>query len=68
LIICAQYKYEITKDLGYYNKDILLINFGSDSYATSAYINTVNSYPEVIMAAGTIGTDFLLVNQDWDYN
>ncbi len=53
LIIRAQYKYEITKDLGYYNKDILLINFG-DSYATSAFINTVNSYPEVIKAAGTM--------------
>jgi len=53
LIIRAQYKYEINKDLGYYNKDILLINF-SDFFASSAYINTINSYPEVIMAAGTM--------------
>jgi putative ABC transport system permease protein len=52
LIIRAQYKYEINKDLGYHNKDILLINF-SDFFANSAYINTINSYPEVIMAAGT---------------
>jgi putative ABC transport system permease protein len=52
LIIRAQYKYEITKDLGYYNKDILLINF-SDFFANSSYINTINSYPEVIMSAGT---------------
>jgi len=53
LIIHAQYKYEINKDLGFYNKDILLINFGSDFFANSAYINSINSYPEVIMAAGT---------------
>ena len=52
LIIRAQYKYEIHKDLGYNNKDILLINF-SDFFANSAYINTINSYPEVIIAAGT---------------
>jgi putative ABC transport system permease protein len=54
LIIRSQYKYEINKDLGYYKKDILLINFGSDFFANSAYINTINSYPEVIMAAGTV--------------
>ena len=54
MIIRAQYKYEINKDLGYYKKDILLINFGSDFFANSAYINTINSYPEVIMAAGTV--------------
>jgi putative ABC transport system permease protein len=52
LIIRSQYKYEINKDLGYYNKDILLINF-SDFYTNSAYINTINTYPEVLMSAGT---------------
>jgi putative ABC transport system permease protein len=55
LIIRAQYKYEINKDLGYYNKDILLVNFGRDFFANSAYINTINSYPEVIIAAGIFG-------------
>jgi putative ABC transport system permease protein len=53
LIIRAQYKYEINKDLGYNNKNILLINF-NDHVANSAYINTINSYPDVIMAAGTM--------------
>jgi putative ABC transport system permease protein len=53
LIIRSQYKYLLNKDLGYYNKDILLINLGRDFSDYSAYLNAIKSNPNVIMAAGT---------------
>jgi putative ABC transport system permease protein len=52
-IIRSQYQYEINKDLGYYNNCILLIDLGRDFKGYSAYINTIKSNPNVIMAAGT---------------
>jgi putative ABC transport system permease protein len=54
LIIHSQYNYEIHKDPGYYNKDILLINLGWDFKGYSAYINNIKLNPNVIMAAGAM--------------
>jgi putative ABC transport system permease protein len=53
LIIRSQYKYVTNKDMGYYTKDILLVNLGRDFGGYSAYLNTIKSNPHVIMAAGT---------------
>jgi len=53
LIIRSQYKYVINKDLGYYNKCILLIDLGRDFKGYPAYLNTIKANPNVIMAAGT---------------
>jgi putative ABC transport system permease protein len=53
IIIRSQYQFALEKDFGYYNKDILLVNLGSDFKGYSAYINNLKSNPDVIMAAGT---------------
>lgn len=53
LLIHSQYKYAINKDMGFYTKDILLINLGRDFYGYSSYLNTIKSNPNVILAAGT---------------
>jgi len=54
LIIRSQYKYALNKDLGYYNKDIILIDLGRDFTGYSAYINSIKSNPNVIMAGGVM--------------
>ena len=54
LIIRSQYKYALNKDLGYYNRDILLIELGRDFKGYSAYINSIKSNPNVIMAGGVM--------------
>jgi putative ABC transport system permease protein len=54
LIIRSQYKYALNKDLGYYNKDIIIIELGRDFSGYSAYINNIKSNPNVIMAAGVM--------------
>jgi putative ABC transport system permease protein len=53
LVIRSQYKYVINKDIGYYNKNILLVNLGRDFCGYNSYLNTIKSNPNVIMAAGT---------------
>ena len=53
LIIRSQYKYAINKDLGYYNKNILLIELGRDFSGYPAFLNFIKSNPDVILAAGT---------------
>lgn len=53
LIIRSQYKFAINKDLGYSNKNILLIDLGRDFMGYSNYLNTIKSEPNVIMASGT---------------
>jgi putative ABC transport system permease protein len=53
LIIRSQYQYAINKDLGYYKKDILMIDLGRDFKGYSAFINNIKLNPNVIMAAGT---------------
>ena len=54
LIIRTQYQYALKKDLGYYNQDIVIIDLGEDFKGYSAYINSIKSNPNVIMAAGTM--------------
>ncbi len=54
LIIRSQYKYALNKDLGHYNKDILLIELGRDFKGYSAYINSIKSNPNIIMAGGVM--------------
>ena len=54
LIIRSQYKYALSKDLGYYNRDILLIELGRDFKGYSAYINSIKSNPNVIIAGGVM--------------
>ena len=53
LIIRSQYKYAINKDLGYFSKNIILIDLGGEFRGYSAYLNIIKSNPNVIMAAGT---------------
>jgi len=54
LIIRSQYKYALNKDLGYQNNNILLVDMGRDFKEYKAFINSVNSIPEVKSAAGTM--------------
>ena len=54
LIIRSQYKYALNKDLGYYTKDILMMDLGRDFKGYSAFINSIKSNPNVIMAAGVM--------------
>jgi putative ABC transport system permease protein len=56
MIVRSQYEFVINKDLGYYNKCILLIDLGRDFSGYSAYLNTIKSQPDVIMASGTFET------------
>ena len=54
LIIHSQYQYALKKDPGYYNSDILLIDLGRDFKGYSAYINSIKSNPNIIMAGGVM--------------
>jgi putative ABC transport system permease protein len=54
LIIRAQYKYALKKDLGFYTSDILFINLGRGFNGYSTFINNIKSNPNVIMAAGVM--------------
>lgn len=54
LIIRSQYRYAVGKNPGYINKDILLIELGRNFKGYSAYINSIRSHSDVIMAAGVM--------------
>jgi putative ABC transport system permease protein len=54
LIIRSQYNYAINKDPGYNNRDVLLVYLGRDFRGYSAYINSIKSNPNVIMAGGVM--------------
>ena len=54
LILHSQYIYALNKDLGYFNKDVLMIDLGRDFKGYSTYINAIKSNPNVIDAAGTL--------------
>lgn len=54
LIIRSQYQYALKKDLGFYNKDILLIDLGRGFKGYTGYINNIESNPNVISAAGSM--------------
>ena len=53
IIIQNQYKYSLNKDNGYFKKDVLLIDLGKDFKEYSAYINSIKSNPNVVMASGS---------------
>lgn len=53
LIIRSQYQYSLNRDPGHFKKNILLVNLGRDFKGYSAYINSVKTNSNVIMAAGT---------------
>lgn len=54
LIIRSQYQYALNKDLGYQSNNILLVDMGRDFKEYKAFINSINSIPEVKSAAGTM--------------
>ncbi len=54
LIVRSQYQYALNKDLGYQSNNILLVDMGRDFKEYKAFINSVNSIPEVKSAAGTM--------------
>lgn len=54
LIIRSQYNYALTKETGYYTKDILIVELGRNFKGYSAFINSIKSSPNVIMAAGVM--------------
>jgi len=54
LIVRSQYQYALNKDLGYQSNNILLVNVGRDSKDYKAFLNSINSLPEVKSAAGTM--------------
>ena len=54
LIIRSQYQYALSKDPGYFNKEVLQIYLGRDFQSYDAFLNGVRSVPEVINAAGTM--------------
>jgi putative ABC transport system permease protein len=54
LIISSQYKYALKKDPGYFNSDILFIDLGRDFKGYSAFINSIKSNPNIIMAGGVM--------------
>jgi putative ABC transport system permease protein len=54
LIIRSQYKFALKKDLGYQKNNILLIDLGRDFKDYRAFINSIKSFPDVKMAAGTM--------------
>jgi len=54
LIVQSQYQYALNKDLGYQSNNILLVNVGRDSKDYKAFLNSINSLPEVKSAAGTM--------------
>ena len=54
LILHSQYIYALKKDLGFFNKDVLMIDLGRDFKGYSTYINSIKSNPNVIDAAGTL--------------
>jgi putative ABC transport system permease protein len=54
LIIRSQYKYALSKDPGYFNKDILFIDMKTSSQNSETFINNIKAYPDVISAGGAV--------------
>jgi putative ABC transport system permease protein len=54
LIIRLQYKFAVNKNPGHYTKDVLLVELGRDFKDYAAYINSIKSNPNVLMAAGVM--------------
>ena len=53
LIIQSQYRYALSKDLGHYKNDIILVDV-EDCKSYSAYLNSIRSNPYIISAAGVM--------------
>ena len=54
LIVRSQYQYALNKDLGYQSNNILLVDMGRDFKEYKTFLNSINSFPEVKSAAGTM--------------
>ncbi len=54
MIIRSQYNYALKKDTGHITKDILIVELGRNFKGYSAFINSLKSSPNVIMAAGVM--------------
>ena len=54
LIIRSQYNYALKKDTGHYTKDVLIVELGRNFKGYSAFISSLKSSPNVIMAAGVM--------------
>ena len=54
LIIRSQYNYALKKDTGHYTKNVLIVELGRNFKGYSAFINSLKSSPNVIMAAGVM--------------
>lgn len=54
LIIRSQYLYALSKNPGYHNNNILLIDLGRNFKNYQVFLNSIKSNPNVIMAAGTM--------------
>lgn len=53
-IIRSQYKYLVTKDLGHYNKNILVLDLGRNFKNNSALINNIRSIPNLLSVSGVM--------------
>ena len=53
-IIRSQYKYALKKDLGFQNENILLFDMGRNFQEYSAFISSIQAYPNVISAGGSM--------------
>ncbi len=53
LIIRSQYQFALKKDLGFHNSNILLVDLGRNYKDYRAFTNSIQSFPDVKMAAGT---------------
>ncbi|WP_245792696.1 ABC transporter permease [Tangfeifania diversioriginum] len=54
LIIRSQYNFALTQNPGHHNSNIVLIDLGRNFKNYSAYINSIQNYPNVINAAGAM--------------
>jgi putative ABC transport system permease protein len=54
LMVRSQYQYALKKDLGYYNKDVLLIDLGREPQSYPSFLSSIKSSPDVIQAAGAM--------------
>jgi putative ABC transport system permease protein len=54
LVIRSQYKFALKKDPGHFTKDVILLELGRNFKGYSAFINSLKSSPNIIMAGGTM--------------
>jgi len=54
LIIRSQYQYALKKDTGFNSADVILIDLGRKFKGYSAFINSITTNPNIVVAAGTM--------------